>query len=135
MKNFLGQEIDSTDTALHFEWFGATMNVLRGKPFTNADGVPNCRKYVGTVTLNGGDGYSICLAHKLGEPMFINLTDVSLSFGEVQSIMAEYNGRVSPKDAMKVVIIAIATERYISYDAAITYIYKNKIPCVAEILI
>ena len=129
MTNYFGEEVDPADHQIHFEWFGATLNILRGKEFTNARGVKGCRKYVGTVTPNGWNGNSMNVWYPLGMPLLSNINDV-ISFAEFEAIMAEYNLHMPPKVVLQNVIARLAEEKHISVDAAIEYVAQNKIPTI-----
>jgi len=129
MKTILGDEIDKKDFTLHFEWMGANMNVLRGNPFTNEQGVKGCQKYCGTVSINGGRGYSMNVRYILGEPILSN-TEGELGFSDINRIMGEFYKRFSPKQCLDYALTQIAKEKHITMDEVIKLIAEKKIECI-----
>ena len=129
MTNMLGGDFDKAEFEFHFEWMGFNLNILQGKEYTNEQGVKGCRKYCGTISPNGSNGYSRNLNYPFGEPVLTNWSETPLSFSNMGKFMYEYWRKHYKEDVMRHCISKLAEEKKISFDDAIKHIQKKNIPC------
>jgi hypothetical protein len=132
MKNLFGEEFNSADYILHFEWSEPHLHISQGDPYTNTRGVEKCKRYCGTVSPNGWQGDSFNMQYALGEPVFTNFGTLSqISLRQMEVVVAEFNKNMPPIRAMQYVISKLANWKHISFDAAMAYVKEKGIQTIA----